>query len=102
MVGFIVVQKYRMIGLMTDSKKTDLTIHSDKAVGISSRMHGANIDAVAFNIDLIAQKSPTNAVKILDLYKEVKDITPETPAQPNEDFGLAADQINKTVQDLDN
>lgn len=86
---------------MTDSKKTNITIHSDKAVGLSSRIHGANVDAVAFNVDLIAQKNPTKAVEILDLYKEVKDITPETPAQPDEDFGLAADQINKTIQDLD-
>lgn len=90
-----------MIGLMTDSKKTNITIHSDKAVGVSSRMHGANVDAVGFNIDLIAQKNPTKAVEILNLYKEVKEITPETPAQPDEDFGLATDQINKTVQDLD-
>jgi hypothetical protein len=86
---------------MTDSKKTNITIHSDKAVGLSSRMHGANVDAVAFNVDLIAQKNPTKAVEILDLYKEVKHITPETPAQPDEDFGLAADQINKTIKDLD-
>ena len=86
---------------MTDSKKTDITIQSDKAVGISSRMHGANIDAVAFNVDLIAQKSPAKAVEVLNLYKEVKDITPETPAQPDEDFGLAADQIDQTIKDLD-
>jgi|GEM_PF-2875006 len=88
--------------MMTDFKKTDVSIHSDKAIGISSRAHGANIDAVAFNIDLIAEKQPTKAVEILNLYREVKDITPETPPQPDEDFGLASDQINKTVEDLDN
>lgn len=86
---------------MTDFKKTDVSIRSDKAIGISSRAHGANIDAVAFNIDLIAAKQPTKAVEILNLYKEVKDITPETSPQPDEDFGLASDQINKTVEDLD-
>lgn len=86
---------------MTDFKKTDVSIHSDKAAGISSRVHGANIDVIAFNIDLIAEKRPTKAVEILDLYKEVKDITPDTPPQPDEDFGLASDQINKTIEDLD-
>jgi hypothetical protein len=87
---------------MTDSKKANVTIHSDKAVGLSSRMHGANVDAIAFNIDLIAQKNPTKAVEILELYKAVRDITPDTPAHPDEDFGLAADQIKelyKTFRD---
>ena len=86
---------------MTDSKKTDVSIHSDKATGVASRAHGANTDAVAFNIDLIAAKRPTKAVEILNLYNDVKDITPDTPEQPSEDFGLAADQISKTIEDLD-
>lgn len=87
--------------MMRDIKKTDINIRSDKATGISSRIHGANIDAVAFNIDLIAKKKPTKAAAILDLYKEVKDITQDTPAQPDEDFGLASDLIGKTMRDLD-
>ena len=87
---------------MTDSKKTDIGVRSNEATGIASRVHGANIDAVAFNLDLIAAKRPTKAVDILDLYKEVHTITPDTPAQPDEDFGLAADQISKTIENLDN
>lgn len=86
---------------MTDLKKTDISVHTNKATGIASRVHGANIDAVAFNLDLIAAKKPTKAVEILDLYKDVKDITPDTPEQPDEDFGLAADQISKTIENLD-
>ena len=86
---------------MTDVKKTEISIRSDKAAGIASRVHGSNVDAIGFNIDLIAKKKPAKAVEILDLYKEVKDITPETPAQPDEDFGLAADRLNKTMEDLD-
>ena len=86
---------------MTDSKKTDVGVRSDKATGIASRVHGANIDAVAFNIDLIAAKKPTKAIEVLNLYKELKDITPDTLAQPDEDFGLAADQISKTLEDID-
>lgn len=86
---------------MIDHKKTDISIYSDKATGISSRAHGANIDAIVFNIDLVAEKKPTKAAEILGLYKELKDVTPETPAQPDEDFGLASEQINKTMEDLD-
>ncbi len=87
---------------MDNVKKTEISIRSDKATGIASRVHGSNIDAIGFNIDLIAEKKPTKAVQILDLYKEVKDITLDTPAQPDEDFRLAADQINKTMEDPDN
>lgn len=85
---------------MTDSKKTEIGIREDKATGVASRVHGANIDAVAFNLDLIAAKRPTKAVEVLDLYNELKDITPDTPAQPDEDFGLAADKISKTLEDI--
>ena len=86
---------------MNDPKKTDVRVRSDKATGIASRVHGSNIDAVAFNVDLIAVKKPAKAVEILDSYNEVKDITSDTPAQPDEDFGLAAEKISKTLEDLD-
>lgn len=87
---------------MINVKKTDIGIRSDEATGIASRAHGANIDAVAFNIDLIVAKRPTKAIEVLNLYKELKDITPDTPVQPDEDFGLAAGQISKALEDLDN
>ena len=87
---------------MDDTKMTNVGVRDDKATGVSSRVHGANIDAVAFNIDLIAAKRPTKAVEVLDLYNELKDITPDTPIMPDEDFGLAADKISKTLEDLDN
>lgn len=87
---------------MNDTKKTEVNVRDDKATGIASRVHGANIDAVAFNIDLIAAKRPTKAVEVLDLYNELKNITPDTPVVPDEDFGLAADKISKTLKDLDN
>jgi hypothetical protein len=86
---------------MTDIKKTSITVRSDKTVGVSSRLHGANIDAIVFNVDLIAEKNPTKAVQILDLYNDVKDITPESLPQPDEDFGLAAEKINETLKNTD-
>lgn len=87
---------------MSDSDKTSLNISSDKATGISSSVHGANVNTVGFNIDLIASKRPTKAVEIIDLYNEVKDITPDTPVQPDEDSGLAADKIRSTLEDINN
>ncbi len=88
--------------IMDDTKKTNVSVRDDKATGVASRVHGSNIDAVAFNIDLIAAKRPTKAVEVLDLYNELKDITLDTPVMPDEDFGLAADKISKTLEDLDN
>ena len=87
---------------MNDTKKTDVSVRDNKATGIASRVHGANIDAVAFNIDLIAAIRPTKAVEVLDLYNELKDIAPDTPVAPDEDFGLAAEKISKNLEDLDN
>ena len=86
---------------MTDVNKTSVSIREDKATGLSSRVYGANNDVVAFNVDLIASKKPAVAVRILDLYEEVKDITPDTPAQPDEDFGLAADKLRKVIDDIE-
>ena len=86
---------------MTDVNKTSVSIREDKATGLSSRVHGAHNDVVAFNVDLIASKKPAVAVRILDLYEEVKDITPDTPAQPDEDFGLAAGKLRKVIDDIE-
>ena len=86
---------------MTDFKKTDVGVRSDKTVGISSQAYGANIDTIAFNLNLIGEKRPTKVAAILSLYKELKDITPETPAQPDEDIELANEQISKVMKELD-
>lgn len=87
---------------MNDSQKSNLSISTDKATGVSSRAYGANIDVVGFNLNLIASKRPAKAVEILDLYSELKGITPDTPAQPDEDFSLAKDKLKETLDDIDN
>jgi hypothetical protein len=86
---------------MEDFKKTDVSIRSDRAVGISSRAYGANIDAIVFNLDMVGEKMPTLAPIIQKLYTALKDVTPETPAQPEEDVRLAIDEIRKILEDLD-
>lgn len=84
-----------------DTKKTDVSIRSDKATGIASTAHGANIDALGFNITLIAEKEPTRAAHLIKEYNELKDITPDTPAKPDEDFGLAQEQVKEIMEGLD-
>lgn len=87
---------------MEDFKKTDVSIRSDRAVGISSRAHGANVDAITFNLGMVGEKMPTLIPIIQKLYVTLKDVTPETHPQLAEDAELAADQIRKILEDLDN
>ena len=87
---------------MNDSQKSNLSISTDKATGVSSRAYGANIDVVGFNLNLIASKRPAKAVEILDLYSDLKGIAPDTPAQPDKDFSLAKDKLKETLDDIDN
>ena len=86
---------------MDEIKKTEISIRADSAVGVSSSSYGANIDAIAFNLNLIAEKKPTKVPEILALYEELKDVMHDTPVQPDEDFGLANDQIKGVLDKSD-
>lgn len=87
----------RIIEQMDDDKKTKVSVDPSKAVGAASQSHGANINAVAFNIDLIARKRPTKAVEVLRLYEELSSITADSPDGPDEDSGLANQQISDFI-----
>lgn len=84
---------------MTEIKKTQVGVRSDSAIGIASSGYGANIDAVAFNLTLIASKRPTKAAEILNLFDELRTITPESVTQPDENFNLASERIRKSLDD---
>lgn len=77
------------------SKKTEIVVKTEKATGVSSRVHGANIDAVAFNIEFIASKNPALAVAVLKLYKEAAAIQEDDPQHPEEDYSMVLDEISK-------
>lgn len=79
-----------------DDKPTDLKIRADKATGISSRMHGANMDAVGFNLAFIALKNPKLAVDIINLYSQAQAIKETDPKAPDEDFEL----FNEALKNL--
>ena len=74
---------------MDEASETQITIKSDRPIGISSRAHGAKLDGVAFNIAFIASKNPTLATAILRSYKEAAALVESDPAHPDEDFDLA-------------
>lgn len=77
---------------MTD--ETRITIKSDSPISISSSAIGANINALGFNIDLIAAKNPNLAIAIMSLYEQAKNIHSDDPVQPDEDFKLALKQLS--------
>lgn len=85
---------------MDESKKSQITVSADKATGASSTTHGANINAVAFNLDLLIEKHPTKAVMLLKEYTELSGVTAESPASPDEDTGMAADQVSDLLKKL--
>jgi hypothetical protein len=72
-----------------DDKPTHIKVDQDSPTGTSSKAHGANVDAVAFNISFIASKNPTLSVQILKLYADAYKISPSDPPHPDEDFELA-------------
>lgn len=79
----------------TTPKQTEMTIRSNKATGISSSAHGANISGVAFNVEFIASKNPVLATRILKDYKEATAIKADDPQYPEEDYGMVLDEISK-------
>lgn len=78
-------------------KSSKLTIVSGKSVSVSSSMYGANLDAVGFNLTLIAERRPKLAVEIMKLCREASAILPEDPQAPDEDF-LAAEAQRQLQQ----
>lgn len=86
---------------MDDANKTKVSINPNKAVGAASQLFGANRNAVAFNIDLIAKKHPTKAVEILQLYEEMSSVTADSPDGPSEDISLANQQISDLMNDIE-
>jgi len=77
---------------MTD--ETRITIKPDSPIAISSSALGANINAIGFNIDLIANKNPNLAIAIMSLYEQAKNIHSDDTVQLDEDFKLALQQLS--------
>ena len=72
-----------------DSSK--LTIRADMPIAVSSSAHGANLDAIGFNIAFIAARKPLLAVELMRLCGEAHELTVDTPTAADEDMILAQD-----------
>jgi hypothetical protein len=84
---------------MSEEKSTKLTIRDDKAASISSSAHGANINAIGFNVLFIALRNPKLAVEVMKLYAKARKIKADDPKAPDEDFAMFAEEVTKTLRD---
>ena len=76
---------------------THIKIKKDKPTGISSTIHGSNINAIGFNIDFIATKNPNLAISIMRLYKQADSIRVEDDSMPEEDYKLAIQKLSELI-----
>lgn len=76
------------------TNETRITIKSDNPIAISSSAHGANINALGFNIDLIASKNPKLAIEIMSLYDRAKEAHADNSVQSDADFRLALKRLS--------
>jgi hypothetical protein len=78
---------------MAEPKATKLQIREDRPTAISSSTIGSNVDAIGFNIAVIATKNPRLAVEIIRLYTEAHDIQESDPKALDEDFELFTEAL---------
>lgn len=78
---------------MDEPKSSELKVNGDKPTGISSSAHGANVNALAFNIDFIASKNPTLALQIMKIYSEARKIHLSDPSYPEEDYSVVFEEL---------
>lgn len=83
---------------MSEAKSTKLSIRDDKAVSIASSSHGANINAIGFNVIFIAMRNPKLAVEIMQLFAKAQKIKEDDPKAPDEDFAMFAEEVTKTLR----
>jgi hypothetical protein len=76
-------------------KDTKLTIHEDRSMAITSSAHGANIDAVGFDIVFIAMRNPEIATELMKLYAKANKVQGDDPAAPDEDYALFANEFKQ-------
>ncbi|HSW78040.1 MAG TPA: hypothetical protein VLG36_04540 [Candidatus Chromulinivoraceae bacterium] len=78
---------------MTDQASTKLTIREDRPTALSSAIYGANLNAVGFNIALIALRDPKLATAIVKLYAKAHKIQESDRQAPDEDLELFMDEF---------
>lgn len=61
---------------MSTGESTRIRVDKDWPTAIASSEHGANLNAIAFNMTLIAQQDPGLAARIVQLYREADRLSP--------------------------
>jgi hypothetical protein len=56
---------------------------------------GSNVNALAFNLDLIASKNPDLAIAIMELYEQAKSIDSSDSVSTDQDFALALKRLSE-------
>jgi hypothetical protein len=78
---------------MTDESR--ITMKSDNPTAITSTAMGSNVNALAFNLDLIASKNPDLAIAIMELYEQAKSIDSSDSVSTDQDFALALKRLSE-------
>jgi hypothetical protein len=78
---------------MQEPDTTKLQIREDRPTGLSSVVHGSNLDAMGFNIAFIALRNPKLAIEIMRLYDEAHKLQSDDPKAPDEDFKLFTETL---------
>jgi hypothetical protein len=80
---------------MQYGKVTKIAIREDMPTALTSSRHGANLDTVGFNIKFILEREPNLAVEIFKLYDQARQLRPDDPMAPEEDYRLAGDRWSR-------
>lgn len=86
---------------MSRDKTTRILLREDEPASITSSRRGANLDAIVFNMRFLLQKQPSLAVKVTKLYDQARQLRPNDPPAPDEDFREAEDKWSAFAEDLD-
>ena len=60
-------------------KVSKIKVRSDWPVGMSSTDHGANLNAVAFNLQFIMERNPQLAMEIIEQFRQARALRPDDP-----------------------
>ena len=78
---------------MPNPKSTKLNIREDRPTALSSSANGSNLNAIGFNIDFLALRSPKLAIELIKLYGEAHTVQESDPNAPDEDYALFSDVL---------
>lgn len=83
---------------MSSGKVTRMILRDDMPASITSSQRGANLDAVAFNIEFLLRRRPSLAVEAMKLFDQARRLHAEDPKAPDEDFRSANEKWERFIK----